>query len=289
MQFYDPSAILDISRDVALGYLILLTGGMLEYEPPTSLAQKPPQDDSQEIAPTNNHKPATTSTLDEESASLAYAAIVDGNVLHACFGLKATVGTNSSVPTLGEKNKQSSSSSSLLCCFPTTSATLQLVLPHAAKNKLKMQNLMEVLREVGDLHDEALLATSGIASPTAADDGNKNMPVYTKVIRAYTHCFTAIVRYHDAKKFLTKKDSDSKEGNTSCFSNILKKLKEFATKSKCNPPLEKLQSDTLSDIDHGFQGLKEGIWESLENMAAETAFTGVSMEGSPLRVSGGNT
>lgn len=175
VQFYDPSAILDISRDVAFGYLILLTGGIVEYEPPTfeeaSSRQSLPQDDSHEIASKNQRKQSTL-TIDEESASLAYGAIVDGNVLHACFGLKATASGSPSIPAIGDNHNQLS----LFCCFPSSSATLQLVLPQAAKNKLKMQNLVEILREVRDLHYEASGAT--VAVETA------KVSLYIKVIRA---------------------------------------------------------------------------------------------------------
>mmetsp|Transcript_21499 Transcript_21499/g.46715 ORF Transcript_21499/g.46715 Transcript_21499/m.46715 type:complete len:346 (+) Transcript_21499:260-1297(+) len=297
LQFYDPTVVLDICREVAFGYLILLTGGAVEYEPPTledasSLKKQPPQDGSQPPAQSQDQttkqanksqaqssgKLVSTPTLDAESASLAYAAIVDGNVLHACFGLKATangrVGNDTNIPIIGDKNKQSS----LFCCFPSSSAALQLVLPHAAKNKLKMQNLMEMLREVRDLHYEAL------ESSVAAASGTSKVPLYMQAIHAYIHCFTAIVRYHDTKKSLksesttNNKEKQSKpDGIIVCCANLLNKLNLFS-KPKDNTQLEQLQNDTLQDIEHGFRGLKEDIWESLEKMATETAFTGVSVE-----------
>ena len=34
LRFYDPASILDVSRELAFGYLILLTGGAVEYAPP---------------------------------------------------------------------------------------------------------------------------------------------------------------------------------------------------------------------------------------------------------------
>mmetsp|Transcript_31724 Transcript_31724/g.76836 ORF Transcript_31724/g.76836 Transcript_31724/m.76836 type:complete len:310 (-) Transcript_31724:348-1277(-) len=274
VQFYDPSAILDISREVAFGYLILLTGGNVEYEPPISAkvssGEKLPRDDSREIASKNRPKQSTL-TIDEETASLAYGAIIDGNVLHACFGLKATSSGNPAVPAIGDNHNQLS----LFCCFPATSATLQLVLPQAAKNKLKMQNLVEVLEEVRDLHYEAAGATVAVEITKVS--------LYMKVIQAYIHCFTAIVRYHDTKKCI-KSDGTSKEGSSKpegiidCCSKILKKLNVFSG-TKSNYPLDRLKNEALEDIEHGFLGLKEEMWESLESMAAETAFTGVSLEG----------
>lgn len=266
LQFYDPTAILGISREVAFGYLILLTGGAVKYEPPK------PEDvlSGQRQAATNSQSPI----LDEENASLAYAAIVDGNLLHACFGLKASANgqIRNAVPTIGGKNN---SSSSILCCFPTSSATfdaLQLVLPHAAKNKLRMNNLVEMLREVRDLHYETIGTTEG------TKDTSK-VPVYINVIQAYVCCFTSVVRYQDSKQY-TKKGSSNSKGNRSkeeggMCSKLVKKLNRLFSKSKSNPQLDLLQRDTLADIENGFLGLREAIWESLERMATQTAFTTV--------------
>ena len=37
LQFYDPAEILDMSRELAFGYLILLTGGAVEYVAPIAM------------------------------------------------------------------------------------------------------------------------------------------------------------------------------------------------------------------------------------------------------------
>lgn len=273
LQFYDPTAILDISREVSFGYLILLTGGAVEYEAPT-LEEVQQRKDTTIVTP-NQQKSIPSSTLDEESASLAYASIVDGNVLYTCFGLKTIIGSNnsSSIPTIGGKQH----SSSIFCCFPDASLdALQLVLPQSSKNKLKMQKLCEVLRDVGDLHLETLeneCTSSLSATPT-------KIPLYQQIINAYVHLFTSIVRYHDTKKYLKKKNdkgADKTKGNDifHCCSKIVSKL--FSSKTK-NVALAKLQKDTLADIDNSFKGLNSDIWDSLENVAAQTAFTGVSVE-----------
>jgi len=270
LQFYDPTAILDISREVSFGYLFLLTGGAVEYEAPTL---EEVQQHTTTVTP-NEQKSTPSSTLDEESASLAYASIVDGNVLYTCFGLKTIVGNNNSsnIPTIGGKQH----SSSIFCCFPDASLdALQLVLPQSSKNKLKMNKLSEVLRDVSDLHLETLEneCTSSLSTtPT-------KIPLYQQIIIAYVHLFTSIVRYHDTKIHLKKKSvkgADKKKNDIfHCCSKIVSKL--FSSKRR-NVALEQLQKDTLADIDNSFKGLNSDIWESLENVATQTAFTGVSVE-----------
>ena len=275
LQFYDPTAILDISRDVAFGYLILLTGGAVEYEAPT-LEEVQQQQDTTTVTP-NEQQSTPSSCLDEESASLAYASIVDGNVLYACFGLKTIVGnsSSSSIPTIGGKQH----SSSIFCCFPDASLdALQLVLPQSSKNKLKMQKLCEVLRDVSDLHLETL-ENEGTSSLSATPT---KIPLYVQIINAYVNLFSSIVKYHDTKKHLKKKNDKGAEKKKKndvfkhCCSDLFSKLNPFS-KTK-NVALEQLQKDTLLDIGNSFKGLNNDIWHSLERMATQTAFTGVSVE-----------
>eukprot|EP01083_Nonionella_stella_P236185 829778_1 len=259
LQFYDPAAIFCITREVAFGYLILLTGGAVEYEPPG------PEDvlSIQQSQTSTSRQPPS---LDEQTASLAYSAIVDGNLLHACFGLKATANgrINNTATTIGGKSKHSSFS--MLCCFRSSSATLdamQLVLPPAAKNALQMKNLVEVLREIQDLHNETLGA--------ATMDSSK-VPLCIQVIQAYIHCFVSIVRYHDLKQYITKRNASTKKGNQAkendgMCSKVFKKFNSLFPKPKNNPQLELLQKGTLTDIDNGFRELRVDIWEGLERTA----------------------
>ena len=278
IQFYDPTVLLGIPRDVAFGYLILLTGGDVEYVAPTLEEQQQQSNgDDEKCSDKKHHSQLQQQELDEESASLAFAAITDGNVLHTCFGLKATANGSSytTPPTIiGGKRE----SSSIFCCFPNSSAldALQLMLPHLSKNKLKMHKLIETLREVRDLDYDVSLSEGG-------GTGLVKVPLYIQVIRAYVNCFTSIVRYHDTKKYLTTKKKGEQKSDgmfINCCTNIFTKLNHFSSKKKNdnNPKLEQLQKDTLQDITSGFHGLKEDIWESLERMATETAFTGVSVE-----------
>ena len=325
LHFYESSVILNISREMAFGYLILLTGGEVQYEPPTmqevqkqnmSQSEQGQKNSDSNNATSKTKQPSATtaalSSLDESTASLAYAAIVDGNVLHACFGLKASAsgsahgGGGSGTPTIiGDKNNNNSSS--LLCCFPGNSATLdalQLVLPQVTKNKLRLQNLVEILREVMDLHYEELesnVGSSGLATPD--NDGTTTMlsqaaavgkePVYIKVIQAYTHLFTSIVRYHDTKKHIldgemTKNDKAKKRkkktsSNNYCTGFFLSSCIHWFSKSSSSskavdPKVEQLHQDTLANIKCVFEGLKEDIWECLERTATKTEFTGMSYE-----------
>ena len=290
IQFYDPTVLLGIPRDVAFGYLILLTGGAVEYVAPTleevsaaattnnnNTQQQQSNGDHEKFSDKKHHSQLQQQQLDEESASLAFAAITDGNVLHTCFGLKAAANGSSytTPPTIiGGKRE----SSSIFCCFPNSSAldALQLMLPHLSKNKLKMHKLIDTLREVRDLDYDVSFSEGG-------GTGIVKVPLYIQVIQAYVNCFTSIVRYHDTKKYLTTdKKGEQKSGGMfiNCCTNIFTKLNHFSSKKKNdnNPKLEQLQKDTLQDITSGFHGLKEDIWESLERMATETAFTGVSVE-----------
>ncbi|KAL7552884.1 hypothetical protein ACHAWF_016129 [Thalassiosira exigua] len=280
LTFYDPTSILVVPKEVALGYLILLTGGATGYKAPNITSESSASKSASQSSTNSEHQSpcaekSSAPDLDEDSASLAYAAIVDGNVLYTCFGLKA--GANGRIsqnftPKIGSKNKLSTS---IFCCFPS-SESLQMVLPHAAKNKLWMQNLAEILREVRDLHYETLLLAP------AGSLGSTKRPLLVQVIEAYIHCFAAIVRYHDDKKFIgddRKSDGDSKQNAiVACCSKVAQRLNRLLSKRKINPLLERLQQDSLKDIENGFRGLREAIWESLEKVAGETAFTGVTVE-----------
>lgn len=138
-------------------------------------------------------------------------------------------------------------------------------------NKLRMRKLLEILREVRDFHFDAL-ETDGVSR----GDSSK-VPLYVQVIQSYIHCFTAIVRYHDKKKHL-KIDSKKDKGNglIICCSRVFSRL---LSKKKNNLQLEQLRNKTIQDIGYGFLGVRETIGESLEKMATETAFTGISLGG----------
>ena len=328
LQFYDPASILDVSRELAFGYLILLTGGAVEYAPPTPAQAPPSADENSRMSSQSPHPPppaadddrdassssSSSAPVDEESASLAYSAIVDGNVLHACFGLKASASGRSSIPTIGGHRDERPS---VFCCFPAPSssggaldATLQLVLPHLVGNKVRMANLVEMLREVRDLHHEegyrgdhhvaAAYAAAGAANDATTTAGAKEAPLYVRVIRAYVRCFTAIVGYHDARRELVGKNdaavvATTRDGGAGGRTTrggggiVVRCAKVFArcfAKPKIDPRLEMLRTVALMEISTGFIGLGEDISQSLENTATESAITtGMSsVEGSTSSV-----
>lgn len=69
VHLYDPVCMLDLSRDVASGYLILLLGGPPERPSPSSKRDR------------------TAAEIDDGAITLAFLALTDGNVLNACFGV----------------------------------------------------------------------------------------------------------------------------------------------------------------------------------------------------------
>jgi len=328
LQFYDPASILNVSKELAFGYLILLTGGAFDYDAPSAIPHyldAASKNDETMILSAPPPAASITAThpaiINEETTSLAYAALTDGNVLHACFGLKATANGRSSIPTIGgsqNNNNNSSSLSYVFCCFSTKTTTavsstssntgggaldaLHILLPHLTRNKIKMQTLVELLREVSELHDEEVYTTTnytssvvGSETPVVAESyasvGNKTttptttvvkVPLYLRVIYAYIHCFTSIVKYHDAQQLLrTSNDTTNKQHQRPTTHS---KWWCFA-KPVLDPKLELLRSATLVEIAAGFTGLKEDIWEEIETMANKSAIstTGMSsVEGSAV-------
>ena len=323
-QFYDPASILNISKELAFGYLILLTGGAFDYDAPSAIphylgaASKNEQTMILSAPPPPAPITAThPAIINEETASLAYSALTDGNVLHACFGLKATANGRSSIPTIGgsqHNNNNSSSLSYVFCCFSTkttaavsstsSNTALHILLPHLTRNKIKMQTLVELLREVRELHDDEVYTTTnytssvvGSETPVVAESyasvGNTTtaptptvvkVPLYLRVIYAYIHCFTSIVKYHDAQQLLRTSNDTTNKQHQQQRPTTYSKWWCF-TKPVLDPKLELLRSTALVEIAAGFTGLKEDIWEEIETMANKSAIstTGMSsVEGSAV-------
>lgn len=243
LKFYDPDAVLAVSRDVAFGYLILLTGGKFQYEAPTL-----PENQLAEQDIADNEM--TSPILGEETSQLAYAAIVDGNVLHAVFGLKATA-NGKAKNIIHEKPK-----SSIFCCFPSSTLdALEFILSHSAKNKVKMQHLIEALQEVRDLYQESL---------EVPEDTSANFTLHVDIIQAYVNCFNAITRYHDQITLFEKLN-----GKESMFESVI--LFNSKKKKQRDKGLVDLRAAALTEIEHGFNGLREEIWEKLEQTTGATA------------------
>lgn len=250
LQFYDPQAVLrTVSREVAFGYLILLTGGNFAYKAPTLPENQ--SGDHQQQRQELEDEVVTPPTLDEETSQLAYAAIVDGNVLHAVFGLKAAANGKANI-IINEKPK-----STILCCIPvSTLDALDFILPQSTKNKAKMQQLIEALQEVRDLYHDSM---------EVPEDTSANFTtLHREVIQAYVNCFAAIARYHDEIAQLEKLNGkDSLLDNVALFKSKKKKQKD--------EKIEELQKATLKEVECGFSGLREKIWEKLEQTTGATA------------------
>ena len=108
-----------------------------------------------------------------------------------------------------------------------------------------MQQLIEALQEVRDLYHDSL---------EVPEDTSANFTLHLEVIQAYVNCFAAIVSYHDQIAQLEKLNGkDSLLDNVALFKSKKKKQKD--------QKLEELQKATLTEIESGFRGLREKIWE----------------------------
>ncbi|EED89751.1 predicted protein [Thalassiosira pseudonana CCMP1335] len=276
LQFFDSTTLFGIAKDLAVGYLILLSGDNFEYKAPTSWESASERssidgDDKQQNQPQDvaSKKQCTQHilTMEEESASLAYAAILDGNVLHACFGLKITPNGRVVGRTDIIRKKESTS---IFCCFPSSSVLETILSSHGSssnnnRKKKKMMHLIEMLREVQEFDYN-----------TSYNDKAPTTPLHIHVIRAYIKLFTALVRYHDLQLLLactgsSKCNKPKKEGVLrycgffAPFSNM------FRTREVVDPKVEQLQKETMKEINNDFEELRQLLWERLERDTTETA------------------
>ena len=76
VSLYDPVCMLDISKEVAAGYLILLLGG----------PESPSLQTKRRRSKRDRSLVSVTPEIDKGVVSLAFLALTDGNVLNACFG-----------------------------------------------------------------------------------------------------------------------------------------------------------------------------------------------------------
>lgn len=267
IQFYDSSVILDVPKEIALGYLVLLTGGNYDYENlSTGNGSKSGSDTRDEEAQDNetstHQSQEKLPEIDEQTVALAYAAIVDGNVLHTCFGLKP--GPNGR-PTnvIGDKE-----SVSIFCCFPSASATTLKNL-RGNKNKRDMAKLVEILRDVKDLECGA--------KDTETKDTQQ---IDKQVILSYVKCFSTIVKYHNEISLLqSTENSDSKARQSLCSSFLvnLRNILFSSANSELDSKMEAIQKSILGDIEKSFSDLSLCIAEAQAD-AVSVAETGVTVE-----------
>lgn len=260
VQFYEPNVILDVPKEMVLGYLVLLTGGNYKYTSPSEgngsnrLGADGTEDPKEQNFPHSKNK---LPEIDESTAALAYAAITDGNVLHTCFGLKP--GPNGR-PSNITCEKQSSS---IFCCFPSASATTSFQNLRSSKNKKEMQRLIEVLRDVND---------------SKCDAKGKRMNLI--VIEAYIQCFSTVVMHHDELSRLQGNDVESTKKSMLCsFPNILLSLRNlFSPKiTELDVKIEKLNKNSMDEIEKAFRVLNECLSEMGTDVSS-VAGTGVTVD-----------
>ena len=213
--------------------MILLTGGEFKYTPPNAGENSVPLDATQLQA----------------SRDLAYASLVDGNVLYPCFGLRAAANGRPNDNVLGKTQKPS-----IFCCFPSHSLVDTLLVPRMSRNRSELQNLIEVLREVQEIDVDEV------------EHSDEKADIPLKVIRAYVSCFACVVRYHDQRELIEKKGN--KTGNLNAFRRLFFPQKDG--------DIERLKIDTIKDVQTGFDGLWRDISDCCEKAAAATTLTGLS-------------
>jgi hypothetical protein len=274
LQFYDANVIFSISKEVALGYLVLLTGGDdhstgngHETNPQINTAGTENQqtsDKNQARADTSDPQSINDlPRIHEHTSSLAFAAITDGNVLHACFGFKS--GPNGR--PMGEilRKKQPTS---IFCCFPSSPAS-SLKNGRSHKSKKELLKLVEVLREVKGMECQS----------------EKGAQLNVQVIRAYVKLFEEIVKYHDAQASLRSGSHEGSNGAKTnkrslyCFCpSFLILLRNMLFSSKKEKILE-LQNNTLSEIESAFADVKANLAEELARLEIQTDVISVAETG----------
>mmetsp|Transcript_25488 Transcript_25488/g.35880 ORF Transcript_25488/g.35880 Transcript_25488/m.35880 type:complete len:199 (-) Transcript_25488:76-672(-) len=85
---YDPEAILDVNREVARGFAVLLSGGVYNESfilESTGRRRSKGRKNSSPLELVPNIDQPTE--VDENTLMLAFMALIDGNVVDACFGV----------------------------------------------------------------------------------------------------------------------------------------------------------------------------------------------------------
>lgn len=273
LQFYDTNVVFNISKEVALGYLILLTGGddhstdnEHKFNSQIDMAAtenvQTPEKDRARADISDPQSINDLPSIHEQTSSLAFAAITDGNVLHTCFGFKS--GPNGR--PMGEilRKKQPTS---IFCCFPSSPAS-SLKNGRSYKSKKEFSKLVEVLQEVKGLECQS----------------EKGAQLNVQVIRAYVKFFEEIVKYHDALASLrsgSRVGSNDAKTNKSlyCFCpSFLILLRNMLFWSKKAQILE-LQNNTRSQIESAFADVKANLAEELARLEIQTDVVSVAETG----------
>ena len=97
IQLYNPDACLEISRDVADGFLILLSGGLrsariLKEQMPSKKKKKQGGAVDSTAGESTAQSPSTTEEENDSMVAFAFAALTEGNAVNAVFGVESNGG-----------------------------------------------------------------------------------------------------------------------------------------------------------------------------------------------------
>ncbi|KAL3764534.1 hypothetical protein ACHAW5_004798 [Stephanodiscus triporus] len=203
------------------GYLILLTGGAVDYVGPVVVAEgtrHPSTAATATAARRESRSPRPSSSSTDRDASLSSStsatAFDEESSLprvrrhrrqERCPPPPLPRPTDGA-PSHHRRRRQERSAllrSVFFCCFPSSSGAmdaLHLALPRLSRNKARMQNLVDVLREVRDLdHEEASRGSVAAAVRDRRcdngrdDDGEAAGAVVRRVVRACVRVFAAVI------------------------------------------------------------------------------------------------
>ena len=93
------------------------------------------------------------------------------------------------------------------------------------------------------------------------------------VIWVYVHCFTTVMRYHDARTALS---TDTNKKPTK--GGVVRVLRHLLFRNKRTPRLEALWGSARQEIERGFAPLRRETWESPERQSTVTMCVGASAE-----------
>ena len=86
-QLYDPQELLSMDSKVASGYIVLMGG--------YSMAGSSNNNNNKKEKKSGGNNEAASTRLDKGALNLAFMALIEGNVVDACFGVKTYTGADS--------------------------------------------------------------------------------------------------------------------------------------------------------------------------------------------------
>lgn len=115
-RLYDPQELLAMESKVASGYVVLMGG----YPTVANTKTKPPMkksgknDTTAADAAAEEESAEAQPKLDRGAVNLAFMALTDGNVVDACFGIKAHVSADAATRRVNQAAKMSNDAKNLL-------------------------------------------------------------------------------------------------------------------------------------------------------------------------------